>query len=284
MKTKFFFPFVLFFLCGCSFNKTNKTALTGTWRLYDVAATTAQSKEEDTFDKDARLKQTVKEGHVLCFFENGTYTEIKGKEDFRSGSWDFSGENKSIAFKDSAHPVRSVKINIETNVNGKEQLAVTDLQQKLTLKFIKESEPMKDLASDPFYPANNQWRIKAKQPEDSAQLTIRLANYLKHIALILKAAQERKQDIVSFEFSLGPIKIYNGGIGAHPYTIVPETWKNCFYNDSDALTAYSMYEDYLKNGRYKGAGVGNWIEDDYNILLSIYADIAQHLPVKSIKS
>lgn len=99
-----------------------------------------------------------------------------------------------------------------------------------------------------------------------------MAGYIKHLALLLKASKERKEDVVSFGFSLGPVKIYNGAIGIYPYDIVPQEWKNSFYNDSTALAAYSIFNNYLKTTSYKGAGVGEWIEDDYNILLSIYAD------------
>ncbi len=78
---------------------------------------------------------------------------------------------------------------------------------------------------------------------------------------------------MSFEYSQGPIKIYNGGIGIHPYDIVPQSWKDSFYNEEEAITTYRLYESYLRKNDYRGGGTGNWVEDDYNILLSIYAGL-----------
>ena len=148
-------------------------------------------------------------------------------------------------------------------------------QGSLVLKYRKITEPLKLYRDDPFYKANNQWRAKPSMPESTQELTRRMAGYFKHLALVLKAAKDRKQDIVSFAFSKGPVKIYNGGIGLYPYELVPEEWKNSFYNDSSARAAYSLYENYLRTTSYKGAGIGDWVEDDYNILISIYADFSE---------
>jgi hypothetical protein len=99
-----------------------------------------------------------------------------------------------------------------------------------------------------------------------------MAGYIKHLALILKAATERKQNIVVFQYSRGPVKIYDGAIGIYPYSIVPLEWKETFFHDTSALEAHSLFRTYLNKTDYNGASTGNWIEDDYNILLSIYAD------------
>lgn len=105
-------------------------------------------------------------------------------------------------------------------------------------------------------------------PED------RLGNYLKHLAYILKAGADQKQQAVSFEFSEGLIKIYNGGIRIKPIDEVPLSWVNTYYSSLQALTAYKMFEGYLITSKsYKGGTTGEWYVDDYNILLSIYGDL-----------
>lgn len=57
---------------------------------------------------------------------------------------------------------------------------------------------------------------------------VRLTNNIKHVALILKTAKEDKLPVASFQFSQGPVKIYNGGIGIHPLAFVPQSWKAVF--------------------------------------------------------
>lgn len=261
--------------CIVNFKENNEKSIYGTWRLYDIEQLNKDSQFEDPFSKAASLKKLVKEGSIICFFENGEYSEIKGDSKFKSGKWKLNDDKKSIQFIDSGQATDPLSLAIETNLNGKKVLTFSFFKKNINIKFIKESDKLPDFTSDPFYPANNLWRQKPQNPENSAQLTNRLTNYFKHIALILKAAKERNQDIVSFEYSKGPIKIYNGGIGIYPYNIVPDNWKNSFYDEADASTAYLKYEEYLTKSRYRGAGTGNWVEDDYNILLSIYADISE---------
>ncbi len=268
--------FSLFILSGCvqTLGVTGENTVFGTWRLYDVEPLTERSGGH-SFSETASLKQIVKDGIVLCFFEDGKYTEIKGKGEYKAGSYQFSDKKGALKFIDEGKAASSMETQMEGNKNGKQILTMRNEQRNVVLKFIKEAETGEDFRDAPFYADNNLWRIKPKGPENTLQQTNRLTNYLKHVALILKAAKESKQSIFSVEFSQGPIKIYYRGIGIHPYEIVPESWKACFYNEAEAYAAYRKYEHYLQTTSYKGGGTGDWVEDDYNILLSIYAGLQE---------
>lgn len=259
---------------GCLLHPGRSTAvdLNGTWRLYDVELRPNESGKH-SFSEEASLKQLVKKGNVICFFENGTYTELKGEGEYKSGRFTYEAGKNLLQLLTGEKDMNPMEVNMETNKNGKGLLLLQNKQSSFILKFIKEGKAPNDFHDAPFYSSNNQWRVKPTAPEDSTQLINRLTAYIKHVALILKAAKEEKQNIVSFEFSQGPIKIYNGGIGIHPFALVPESWKNSFYNEGDALLAYQMYQHYLRTASYRGAGTGDWVEDDYTILLSIYADL-----------
>lgn len=263
------------FLNSCLFNfkKNKEHALYGTWRLYDIELLNNTQVSGDSFSTAASLKRIVKDGAIFCFFENGEYTEIKADSEFKFGKWKPSEDFKSIHIIDSGRATGPIGFTLESNENNREMLTLSISEKNIKLIFIKESESLPDFTNDPFYYTNNQWRLKPLQPESPKQLSNRLTNYIKHTALILKAAQDRKQDIVSFEYSQGPIKIYNGAIGIHPDNRVSVNWIHSFYDEVDAKTAYIKYEKYLENSRYKGAGTGNWIVDDYNILLSMYAEL-----------
>jgi hypothetical protein len=88
----------------------------------------------------------------------------------------------------------------------------------------------------------------------------------------LKSSEERKEGTISFTFSLGPVKILNGGIGIHLFDNISEEWKNTYFNENQALSAYQIYEKYLRKSVYNGANSGDWVHDDRLILESIYAD------------
>jgi hypothetical protein len=265
---------ILLFLCGCK-SGTTETSLLGTWRLYGIEGSDSRNKNGDSFEKEAALNKIVKDGAIISFFEDDTYTDLRGEKIYKTGTYKFSSQDKTISFIDSTGATEPVNVTLEKNEEGKLQLIIAVTSQQVNLKFLKEAKPMEDFKSDPFYPANNTWRIKPKQAEDKLAITKRMKNYIKHMALILKAAKERKQDVVMFGFTLGPVKIYDGGIGIHPYGIIPERWRNSFYDEADAATAYRIFEDYLSKSRYHGASTGKWIEDDYNILLTIYAGIGE---------
>ena len=274
MKKTLSFLFFSLLLTGCLFRHKDEASLYGTWRLYNVEPQ-AEKSGGLSFSEQAALQQIVKDGNLLCFFEDGSYTELKGNGEYQTGNFIYSGSKPALQFITNGKQSAPVEARLETGKKGQQVLSLPEQQQNLVFTFIKEAAAGKNVRDEPFYAGNNRWRSKPEAPETAEQQLDRFTNYLKHVALILKAAKEGKQDIVSFAFSQGPIKIYNGGIGIHPYEIVPQSWKNCFYNEADARSAYRQYEQYLRNSTYKGAGTGNWVDDDYNILLSMYADLTK---------
>lgn len=272
VKISCFFLLTILFVYGCKPSPGSiRESLPGTWQMYDMRV--ADGKESMPFEQAAELKQVVSRGVMYAFFEDGTYTEAIDTTYFGNGTYKFSAENIMHLIDDSGKVNGDIILKQEEDQNGKQQFSFKSKNKGFVCMFIKQNESLKRFKDDPFYPGNNKWRIKPAHAEDTAQLKARLANYFRHIALILHAATERKQTVVSFKLSLGPLKIYDGGIGIYPYTVVPDSWKNCFFNEADAEKAYRIYEKYLETSdSYGGAATGNWFVDDYNILLTIYAD------------
>ena len=282
MKLKFIIAFVLVLIavsCNQFYtdkgNQTlSKNILIGNWQLFDLSNNNADEKDgEDNLLKAARSKEMIKEGLVLSLFQDGTYTDIRGNGNYATGKWEYDDEKKVLRFNNSAK-FSTVPVKQEI-INNQQTIELSNYSHGQQLKFLQINKPLKDFHEDPFYFKNNLWRIKPAAKETKEQLQERLANYFKHLAYILKSADERKQNVVSFQFSLGIVKIYNGGIGIYPLTIIPKTWMDTYYDNTDATSAYYMFSYYLTNHSYGGAGIGNWIEDDYNILLGIYGDAEQ---------
>jgi hypothetical protein len=262
---------LLLILNSCSFSAFKKEkSLYGSWRLQDVQSDNGGS----DFEKLADSKQAVQDGSMVSFFPDGSYTLIKGDGFYINGKWKTEKNNTEIDLQNLKSKSENCKIELELNSQNKQVLYITQ-QDNITSKYIKETEPLTTFRNDPFYFSNNEWRVKPDVSENKKELIGRFCNYCKHIALILKAAKERKQDVVYFDFSLGPIQIYRNAIGAYTYSIVPKGWKNCFYNEAEAFTAYLTYKNYLATSHYRGASNGNWIDDDYNILLGLYSGLSK---------
>ncbi|HEY0732177.1 MAG TPA: hypothetical protein VGD33_07155 [Chitinophagaceae bacterium] len=272
MKRSIFYIALSLIMTSCGFDLGNKKniKISGTWRLADIEVLNVKGQDEDAYAKEAFYREIVSTGVLTSFFEDGSFSEVTGKGAYKTGSWQFLKEEGALIITDSGRKSDPIFIKPEVNPNGQEFMILPMITNGVTLRLVKESQPMKDFLDDPYHFTNNTWRVKPKQAETTVQLNKRLANYIKHLALILKAVKDRKQDVVSFEFSLGPVRIYNAAIGIHPFEQVPGYWKNCFYDDTDAAKAYYLYEQYLEVDSYKGGSTGDWIQDDYNILLSIH--------------
>ncbi len=246
----------------------------GTWRLYDATEIKA-AQNGDSFSREAALKKMVQEGKLLIIFEDGKYTSFENKAVYTTGNWKYITAQNALRLSPNETAETTTPVKFEKTTSGKKTLTLYREKENIALQFIKEAVLTEQQTDDPFHSSNNQWRLKPAQAEDSAQLSERLLNYIRHLALVLKAAKDRKQAIVSFEYSMGPVKIYDGGIGVHPFELLPDYWKNAFYNEGDARRAYRMYESHLQKSSYRGASSGSWVEDDYNILLSLYAQITE---------
>ncbi|WP_336516490.1 hypothetical protein [Pollutibacter soli] len=268
--------FLALLFSGCLSKKTiDEKLVTGSWQLFDVVQV-SRAGVNDSFSKLAMLKRDVKIGALFNFFKDSSYTVVKGNGVFEKGKWTLENSNLLIHLNSDNGHSSVFPISFEENLKGRGLLSFTDKKNDVVLKFIEGSAPLKNFKDDPFYAENNEWRFRPPAPEDSSLLAKRITNYLKHVALILNAATERKQDVVSFTYSQGPIKIYNGGIGIYSFDIVPEIWKKSFYSPEDAQAAYTQYEKVLEKSHYRGASSGNWVLDDYNILLGIYDEFTRN--------
>lgn len=246
-----------------------KTSLLGSWRLADINVT--RSGSNDPLLETAGDKRILQEGLIFSFFEDGTFTNMNGLGEYDFGKWNFVNGKKTVFLKSNKYK-DTFKIKAD-HLNEKE-LLVMEQRSKQKMTFSRSGNAGEKLELDAFYPNNNTWRIKPIKPETDAQIKERFANYISHLAFILKTASDQKRPAVSFEFSEGIIQIYSGGIGIKSKEDVPETWINSYYSPKQAWQAYDMFEAYLKTSKgYKGASTGEWYIDDYNILTSIYGDL-----------
>jgi hypothetical protein len=267
----------LFVGCTTKQKETKKKALIyGSWLLAEaiVVDNKKTNKEEDKLLKHAQDNKIVSKAVILSLFSDGTFTHLKSPNEYKNGKWNFINSKKAIVCNNSLS-VDTFLLNIDEGQSN-ELVQILYGKEKTRLSYFQNAEELKDFKEDPFYAANNTWRVKPTTEETTTQIQDRLGNYFKHIAYLLKSATERKQTSVSFEFSQGIVKIFDGGIGINPLSIVPESWAKTFYKDEDAYVAYKMFEKYLTtSGGYKGAATGNWYKDDYNILTNIYGDLKE---------
>ena len=258
---------IVFFLSGCTFtNASADYGKEGSWQLHDIVP---EDEKRSGFSESAPLKKELKKGGMIHIFEGGIFSQINGDGQFDSGRWE--GKTDEVLLLHAGN--MPTEVSVTQLLYRNRHIPVLNVRRDgKVYKFLKIYSALQNQEEDPFHPVNNAWRFKGTQKEDAEQINEKLAGYFRHLALLLKAAGERKQNVVTFQYSKGPVKIYDGGIGIYPYPMVPDEWKNTFAEERSALQAYRAFEEYLKTSSYHGVGTGDWIVDDYNILSSIYAD------------
>lgn len=269
MKHRFPLLFFPLFMVACS-KPIEPADLQRNWRLAEVVSVSTPKSEADEELRDKTERELVANGNVISFFPDNTYSQLNGYL-LDDGAWEMLG-NREVKLGQQQLKIDKIEL-----VKRQTFLTGTLLKPKdgltLKLKWAEDAKPLKNFKKDPFYPDNNRWRIRPKQAEDDAQIKARLLNYILHYALILNASLERKTDVVSFAHSMGIVKIYRGGIGAIPWESVKQDWIDCFYSPEDALKAYRLFENHLSKAGFRGASTGEWVKDDYQILMSIYDEM-----------
>lgn len=222
---------------------------------------------EDPLLREAGGKQLLKDGMTFAIFRDSSYAWLDGHCTYRSGTWMTEGQGKTIQLS------AAIQFDLEAlDPAGRPRMVWIDTARGYRLGFVRTKAPLADDRQDPFHPTNNTWRQRSDSASDSATLRLKLANYFRHLSCILKASIDRKEEVVSFACSQGLVRIYNGGIGIVPYDQLPESWLAVFGSPADAKRAHDLFRDYLARSSYRGASKGDWVADDYDILLSIYAD------------
>lgn len=236
----------------------------GSWKLKRIV-----DKSNGNTETDQSETAAIENGNLLNIYRDESFTLV-GEKSLQLGAWSIDKSRDELTLKSGSNKAITYEVEFSTTNDKVELLKLRDESKQTTLVFTREAIPLKDLKNEPFHRSNMLWKVKAKTSESALQIRQRLTNYIKHVSLILLVAKEQKPDVVSFELSQGPIRIYSSGIGVLPFNLVKPIWKDAYYNEQEAAAAHKIFEDYLRNNKYKGVGTGKWVEDDYDILLAIH--------------
>jgi hypothetical protein len=244
--------------CSSS-SKFSEHAIIGSWQV---------SKETGILENAETSK-----GLKLYFYPDSSYTLI-GHNDVKLGKWNFLNE-KEVKYGNNVLTIENFDES-ELNKSLIVSIVNEDNNTKSELVLEETLNGIDDYKQDPFHQNNNKWRLRPNRKETDTELRARLSNYILHNAYILKSAYEKNSISVSFKNSNGPIKIYKGAIGSVTKDKISEKWLACFYDKDDAVKAFNMYNSYLgNNGVSKGETTGDWVLDDYKVLISLYSKVVQ---------
>ncbi|MCE7038777.1 hypothetical protein [Dyadobacter sp. CY312] len=238
----------------------------GTWRLTELPEIPSAGNSQDTLPKPQTSQPQT--AAIISFFPDSTFTEFDTDGKYVTGNWKYAASDSSITLLKKDGSIKFSTL-FGSEANGLRLMTLTDHRNE-AMAYAGFGKSLNRYKEDPFYAANNEWRIRPDKSENKQEVLARLRGYLLHSAYLLKAAETRKQQLISWEFSKGIIRIYRSGIGLIDREQIPETWVNSFHSRQEALLAYAILEDFLMTTSYKGDATGNWVIDDYQILMSTY--------------
>ncbi|GGM87787.1 hypothetical protein GCM10010967_20480 [Dyadobacter beijingensis] len=238
----------------------------GTWRISGVS-TTADGVVQPDGQPVRQYNPGEKHNMLISFFPDSTFTRVGTDGEYTSGQWDFDTAAHTV-FLTSNRRTEEIGVFFSFAGNGL-RLINFEFSPNESVSLVEYGSKLLRYQDDPYFGANNWWRVKPASSENEAQIRARLLNYLAHTAHILKSAQIREQDYISMEFSPGIVKLYNVGVGVVKKDKIPATWLAAFYSPEEAHKAYDMFEDYLFKATHKKYQSGNWVQDDHHILVDI---------------
>jgi hypothetical protein len=211
--------------------------------------------------------------YLIALFPDGKSMRINADQYF-SGKWDYDTLNYKLAIH-----IKNKGFDFLTKerIEGKKSNYLVVSEQDKNLSFRQVKTMLRNYKEDPFYPQNNLWRIKPKEEENDLQLKQRLFNYVKHCEYILRASLERKEDIISFEYSMGVLQFYRMSIGTTPLYSLENSWIETFYSREQAMKAYSIFDNYLTQINCKTNKTLSWVRDDLRVLERLIAVMQKDL-------
>lgn len=171
-----------------------------------------------------------------AFFDDGTVVQ-NPRDRMRYGTYLFDPASK--------------KIKVSYRDGTKEELTVKAIGPKSMLlkkgkdkeeKYVAEGWKHQNRETDPFYPSNNQWRIKPRQAESSEAVKARAEQCARFYAMYMESNFEKGGNTISFAGIPTCFKWYRGGISVMTKDKLDAKFINCFYNETQAKQAQQLLE------------------------------------------
>lgn len=184
----------------------------------------------------------------LCLFRDYNFTE-NARTAIKTGKWILNKANRELLLNYRNGEQRVYYIQ-ELSING-----ITVLWRRnddsVSMKFSSDNLVHKQVAEDPFYYANNSWRIKPSSSENPSQIRARVRSCVHFYALFFKDNRFRQSTDISFIGLPTCFEWYNGGISLTKAIELDRKWINCFYSEEQAYRGYDMLKTFFETKTLK---------------------------------
>ncbi|MEO7766122.1 MAG: hypothetical protein ABIS01_01805 [Ferruginibacter sp.] len=201
----------------------------------------------------------------FSFFEDATIVE-NPRDKIRFGKWSINEPDKIIS--------------IALNNDGKAQYKIESLSptkmilmntaDKKKVEYRADAKIEKIAEDNPFYGANNQWRIKPAHPETDSAIKLRTEQCLLFYTKFLEDNANRKAPVISFTGLPTCFKWYRGGVSVTAKDKVEAKWLNCYYNHDQAMKAHAMLESIISKKYKWNKQENSWVKQSAGVVRQMY--------------
>ncbi|MBC7888055.1 MAG: hypothetical protein H7Z13_09195 [Ferruginibacter sp.] len=279
MKT--FLWIAIFFglvLAGCDNNKgggTNKSIakdsavafFTDLTSVTDIKKLLCQSWENKEDAEDAALSGGGEGLEIpyrgFSFFEDASVVESP-RDKIRFGKWTLNEADKIIDLEFS----KGGKAQYKIETIGPKQMILMNTADKKKIEYRADGKMYKNMADDPFYGSNNQWRIKPATAESDSGIKLRTEQCVLFYAKLMEDNGNRG----SYSFVGLPtcFKWYRGGFTINSKDKLEDKWVNCYYSKDQAYKAHALLESIISKKYKWNKEEKNWLKQSAEVVRQMY--------------
>ena len=263
------------FFCSCNTSTDKKTKVSADSVSTSVVNLTAANSISELLCQNWEDKADVEDGilngsgdleipfHGYSFFDDGSVVKDP-RDKMKIGTWTLaeSTKNITILFND--------KTRQEAHIQG---LGIKDLLlktgDKAAAKFVADGKVSKTVIDDPFYPANNKWRLKPSKSENDAAIKQRIIECVLFYSKFFKNNADHGYSTISFYGIPTCFKWYNGGISITNKDKLAEKWIDCFYNKAQAIQGQQLLEKFITKKYNWNKAEPKWTKKSADVLLQM---------------
>lgn len=226
--------------------------------------------EDDAAGLEGMQENSQIEIPYRCFYLSTKGTFVKNaRSTFDYGNWIYDDAAKTITLTNTIDKTKDIyKI---AKIACDELILVNIGDNSATnLKFVAPCKRFKNANAEPYWIENNRWRIKPTSREPDSAIHQRLKENLYFFILFYKSALAKDDKTVSFWGLPSCFKWYGGAIFIKKKSELNANWIKCFYNEEQAMQAYSLADRLLSQKYDWPKGERNWLKLNLAVVELMY--------------
>ncbi|HWK06634.1 MAG TPA: hypothetical protein VNS58_23525 [Puia sp.] len=221
--------------------------------LTDVLSQVWKFEENDKLEWNELFRDSVSDPQQypqLVLFSDH-YATLNPRRGLQMGQWQLNKDTRELTIQWNRPAAGQTKYTIREIALKQLELGWSNAEGPVVIKLSAGTIVHRRPPEDPFYPANNQWRIKPSKPETAEQIRMRVKNCVHFYALFYQDNHQREETQISFSGFPTCFIWYNGGIGIEPRATLDKSWIDCFYSYEQAMQGYKLIEAELEKHALK---------------------------------